>query len=80
MQNMRKEGSFNPVGSQERITGNTHEHALAYSENKLDLTGKKGFSEANISGGEWEGEESHPDASPPRIIKTVAVTQYRGDA
>jgi hypothetical protein len=41
MQNIQKGNSFNPVGSEERIAGNPQ--GPAYSENKLDLTGKRGF-------------------------------------
>lgn len=78
MQNVRKGNSFNPVGSEERIAGDVE--SSTYSENKLDLTGKKGFSEANVSSGGWEEEELESDTATPRIVKTVAVTQYRRDA
>jgi hypothetical protein len=78
MQNIRKSNSFNPVGSEERIAGDGQ--GTAYSENKLDLTGEKGFSEANVFSGGWEDEELDSDTTTPRIVKTVAVTQYRRDA
>jgi hypothetical protein len=78
MQNIRKGNSFNPVGSEERIAGDGQ--GPAYSENKLDLTGEKGFSEANVFSGGWEDEELDSDTTTPRIVKTVAVTQYRRDA
>ena len=77
MQNIRKGNSFNPIGSEERIAGNAQ--GPAYSENKLDLTGKKGVSEAIVFSGGWE-DELGSDTTTPRIVKTVAVTQYRGDA
>ena len=78
MQNIRKGNRFNPVGSEERIAGNAE--GLACSENKLDLTGKKGFSEANVFSSRWEDEELESDTTTPRIMKTVVVTQYRRDA
>jgi hypothetical protein len=75
MQNIRKSNNFNPVGSEERIAGSAQ--GLTYTENKLDLTGGKGFSEANVFSGGW-GDEEDSDAITRRIVKTVAVTQYRG--
>lgn len=80
MQSMKKGNSFNPVGSEERIAGDAQPQGSAYPEDKLDLTGKKGFSETNVFTGGWEDEEHDSDASTPRILKTVAVTQYSRDA
>ncbi len=80
MQNIQKGNSFNPVGSEERIAVNAQPQGSAYPEDKLDLTGKKGFSEANVFSGGWEDEEHDSDSNTPRIVKTIAVTQYRGDA
>jgi hypothetical protein len=77
MQNIRKSNNFNPIGSEERIAGSAQ--AIAYTETELDLTGGKGFSEANVFSGGWY-EEQDSDATTRRIVKTVAVTQYRGDA
>lgn len=74
MQNMRKGDSFNPVGSEERITGSTQDEA--YSDNKLDLTGKKGFSEAKVFSSGWKGRELDADRNSPNIVKTIAVSQY----
>ena len=78
MQNIRKGNNFNPVGSEERIAGDAQ--GPAYSENKLDLTGKGAFSETNIFSGGWEEEGLDFDTTTPRIVKTVAVTQSRRDA
>jgi hypothetical protein len=77
MQNIRKSNNFNPIGSEERIAGSAQ--GLTNTENKLDLTGGKGFSEANIFSGGW-GDEEASDATTRRIVKIVAVTQYRVDA
>ena len=75
LQNIRKGNSFNPVGSEERIAGNAQ--GPAYSENKFDLTGERGFSETNVFSGGWEDEGLDSDITTPRIMKTVAVIQYR---
>ncbi|KAG4415493.1 hypothetical protein IFR04_011365 [Cadophora malorum] len=80
MQNMKRGNTFNPVGSEERIAGDAQSQGSAYPEDKMDLAGKKGFSETNVFAGGWEDEEHDSDASNPRILKTVAVTQYRRDA
>ncbi|KAK0101932.1 hypothetical protein ONS95_001257 [Cadophora gregata] len=80
MGNMKKGNSFNPVGSEERIAGDAQPQGSAYPEDKMDLTGKKGFSETNVFAGGWEDEELDSDGSSPKILKTVAVTQYRRDA
>jgi len=77
MQNNPKSNNFNPVGSEDRIAGSAR--GLIYTENKLDLPGGKGFSEASVISGGWDGEEDS-DAITRRIVKTVAITQYRGDA
>jgi hypothetical protein len=78
MQNIRKGNNFNPAGSEERIADSAE--GLAYSENKLDLTGERAFSEANVFTGGWDDEEPDSDTTTRQIMKTVAVTQYRRDA
>ncbi|RFU33766.1 hypothetical protein B7463_g2561, partial [Scytalidium lignicola] len=78
LQNIRDGNNFDPAGSEERIASNAQ--GPAYSENKLDLTGKKGVSEANVFSGGWEDEEPDASTATSRIVKTVTVTQYRRDA
>ena len=48
MQNMKRGNTFNPVGSEERIAGDAQSQGSAYPEDKMDLAGKKGFSETNV--------------------------------
>lgn len=77
LHSMKKRNTFNPIGSEERITGSTQPQGPTFTEDKLDLTGKRGFSKSTVFIGEWEDEEHD---SVPRITKTVAVIQYTQNA
>jgi hypothetical protein len=69
MRRIRMRGSFNPVGSEERIFSAAQ--GPASSDNELDPTRRKKFLEVDVFNSGWESRELDSDIDASPAAKTV---------